>query len=312
MKRRSPAAAGWPVLGLALAVATLVPRVSHADPTGFAFLEIPSGARVSALAGAGESFAQGVDAAFWNPAALDRVKGIQVEGSHYELYQDLRHDDFAVAGRLFGGGVSASLRALYSGPIDETDDFGNVVGSFGAHDLDFALGYGASLGGGLEAGITGHVVRERISNLGATTWAVDVGTRWEPVSAPRVLFSVGAYNMGPAAYYTIDGVKGAPVSLPAAIGAGGSYHFGLGSGLDLRTGLEGRFTRGRSGIGMIAGELTGLAGASLRAGYRGNDSTSGFTAGVGYAFTALRLDYAYVPSALDLGDTHRFSFSAQF
>jgi len=309
MPRRFRASLFLACAGLALAWS---PRVAPAAPPGFAFLEIPSGARVSALAGAGESFAEGVDAAFWNPAALDQVKGIQVEGSHYELYQNLRHDDFAVAGRLFGGGISASLRALYSGPIDETDELGNVVGTFGSHDLDFALGYGAALGGGVQAGVTGHVIRERISNLGATTYGFDFGTRWKPVSMPHLLLSVGAYNLGPSARYTIDGIEGEPVSLPAAMGAGGSYHFGFGGGLDLRTGLEGRFTRGRAGVGMIAAELTGLAGASLRAGYRGNDDTAGFSAGLGYAFPALRLDYAYVPSALDLGDTHRFSFSAQF
>jgi hypothetical protein len=34
--------------------------------------------------------------------------------------------------------------------------------------------------------------------------------------------------------------------------------------------------------------------------------------GAGYTTGALRFDYAYVPTALDLGDTHRLSFSARF
>ena len=45
---------------------------------------------------------------------------------------------------------------------------------------------------------------------------------------------------------------------------------------------------------------------------RVNDTATGFSMGVGYAFTALRLDYAWVPWKLDLGDTHRFSLGARF
>jgi hypothetical protein len=33
---------------------------------------------------------------------------------------------------------------------------------------------------------------------------------------------------------------------------------------------------------------------------------------VGYALPGMRLDYAFVPLRLDLGDTHRVSITAQF
>ncbi len=76
--------------------------------------------------------------------------------------------------------------------------------------------------------------------------------------------------------------------------------------------LEGRFTKGRSAIGMAGGELTHASGAALRFGVRAGDTTTNFSAGVGYRVGGLELDYAYVPFRLDLGDTHRFSFVAQF
>ena len=76
--------------------------------------------------------------------------------------------------------------------------------------------------------------------------------------------------------------------------------------------LEGRMTRGRSGVAMVGGELAGAMGASLRAGFRLNDSNATLGIGAGYATSALRFDYAYVPSGLDLGDTHRFSLSTRF
>jgi hypothetical protein len=47
-------------------------------------------------------------------------------------------------------------------------------------------------------------------------------------------------------------------------------------------------------------------------GLRFNDDVSSVSMGAGYALGAVRLDYAFVPLSLDLGDTHRISFSAQF
>ena len=52
----------------AAALALAAPAVAHSDPAGFSFLEIPAGARASALGGAYASRALGVEAAFWNPA----------------------------------------------------------------------------------------------------------------------------------------------------------------------------------------------------------------------------------------------------
>ena len=119
-------------------------------------------------------------------------------------------------------------------------------------------------------------------------------------------------NLGPPAHYVIDGVRGEAVGLPAAGQAGISYAVPAGGRMNLRGALESRMTRGRSGIGILGAELVDVSGASLRLGARLNDDASGFSAGAGYVAGSLRLDYAYVPFKLDLGDTHRFSFTANF
>lgn len=302
---------GFALIAIGLCALPFAGR-AQADPTGFAFLEVPAGARASAMAGAYASIAEGVEAAFWNPAGLEGVKGLQVTGSHYEYFESLRHDQFALAGRLFGGGVGASLRALYSEPIDERDDLGNLIGSFGAHDLEFGLSYGTRIGEGLELGASTQLVRERLANVAAMTYAFGFGTRWSPQALSGLRLSASAHNIGPAAKYLIDGTDGAPVPLPAAVQAGASYGIDAVRGLALRGAVEGRFTRGRAGVGMVGAELGGLSGAALRAGFRVNDEASSFSAGAGYAFQSLKLDYAFVPYRLDLGDTHRFSFSASF
>jgi hypothetical protein len=309
------------VVGLTLVLAAAwTARPAHAvlgfdtldSPTGFAFLEVPGGSRASALGGAFTTLAEGVDAAFWNPAGLSFVTGMQVSGTHYEFFENLRHDHFALAGRLGGGGLSASMRALYSEPIEERDDFGNLVGTFGAHDLEFALGYGAEVGGGVRAGLSAAWVRERIGNLATSSYSLGGGATWDPAQWPGLRLGLSAHNLGPDAHYRFDGIEGAAVPLPYALQGGASYRWDVGSTLGVRAALETRMTRGRSAIGMLGAELSQTMGAAVRMGMRANDDASSFSLGAGYGFQALRIDYAFVPYRLDLGDTHRLSFAAQF
>jgi hypothetical protein len=289
-------------------------------PSAFAFLEIPAGARAAALGGAFASLAQGVEAAFWNPAGLEGVKGIQITGAHTEYLQTLRLEQFAVAGRSFGGGLAASLRALYTEPIPETDADGNPTlgGSFGYHDLEFALAYGRSVAPGLSVGGTVQAVRERMAEVSATTWAAGFGAVWAPARVSGLRLGLSAHNLGKAAHYGLEGGPGAPMPLPAAVQTGGSWQRGFARGAVLRTAVEGRFTQGRGGIGMVGVEVgttggaNGAGAATLRGGLRVNDDASSYSLGVGYALSGLRVDYAFVPMRFDLGDTHRFAFTTQF
>lgn len=297
----------------ALASLALTAATAQARPPGFAFLEIPSGARAAALGGAFASITDGTaDAAFWNPAGLASIRGLEVSGAHTELIASLRHDTFAIGGPLWGGGAAASLRALYSEPIEERDDLGNLIGSFGSHDLELGVAYGWDFGPGLELGLSTQVVRERIANSSATTYAFGAGAAWEPGAWPGVRVAAALQNVGPAARYTIEGTRGEPVGLPSALQGGLSYGRAFGDRMTVRGALESRFTTGRSGIGLAGLEVRDLTGASLRAGLRVNDDASNFSVGAGFARTALELDYAFVPFRLDLGDTHRFAFTARF
>jgi hypothetical protein len=175
MPSRSPRRPWLPLLVLTATLAT----PAAADPPGFAFLEVPGGARAAAMGGAYASLARGAEAAFWNPAGLGQFEGTQLTATHTETYDHLRNDQAAIAGRFFGGGIVGSVRALYSEPIPERDDIGNQLGTFGSHDLEFLAGYGRHLSNGMSYGLSAQVVRERIADLGATTWAVNAGTTYD-------------------------------------------------------------------------------------------------------------------------------------
>lgn len=301
-----------PAFLLALVIGLLPALPARSAPPGFAFLEMPAGARAGALGGAYTSVAVGSEAMFWNPAGLDGAKGVQLSGSHTESIENLRHEHFAIAGRMFGGGLAASVRAMYSEPIEERDELGNLVGTFGAHDLEFALGYGTTVSPGVTFGMTAQIVRERIANLAAGTWALGAGTAWEPTSLPRLRLAMSAHNVGPAAHYELDGVRGRAVGLPMALQYGGTWRMPVASTMNLGSTLEVRSTRGRAGVLMLGEELDTPAGAALRAGLRLGDDVSTLTFGAGWSAPGFRLDYAFAPSRLDLEDTHRFSIAAQF
>jgi len=283
-----------------------------AAPPGFAFLEVPAGARAAALGGAYASLATGAEAAFWNPAGTATLRRLEVTGGHAELFENLRHDYFTLGGPLWGGAMTGSVRALYTEPIDERDDVGNLVGSFGAHDLELAVGYARNLSAGLSLGGTASVIRERISNLSNQTYALGFGAAWTPESWSGLRLGLAAQNIGPASSYTIDGIDGEPVSLPMAVQTGVSYTTPLGSRLRVSGAVEGRGTVGRAGLGMIGAELSDASGAALRIGTRVNDDVSSLSFGAGFAQRGYALDYAFVPLKDDLGDTQRFAFRISF
>jgi len=293
-------------------VLPLLASAALAAPPGFAFLEVPAGARASAMGGAFLAVADGVDAAFWNPAGLAGMQTTQLSATHYEFFQGLRHEQFALGGRRFGGGLAASVRAMYSEPIEERDGLGNLIGTFGAHDLELQLGYGRATAGGASVGFAAQILRERISSEAAMTWGVSAGMAWQPERWRDLRAGLAVQHAGPAAHYEFDGERGAPVGLPVALHGGLAWHRTLGRGLSLTPALDVRATRGRAAIVAFGGELESETGASLRMGLRQGDDLSSVSAGAGWRYRLYRVDYAWVPSKLDLGDTHRFSFGAQF
>ena len=294
-----------------LAVLLAAPA-AFAAPPGFAFLEVPAGARASAMGGAYVAVADGVEAAFWNPADLTGVQGTQLIATHYEFFENLRHEQFALAGRMFGGGLAGSVRAMYSEPIEERDELGNLTGTFGAHDLEFQVAYGREISRGASVGIGTQVVKERIANESAMTWGVSAGAAFRPERWKGLQASVVMQHLGPSAHYDLEGQQGAPVDLPLALQSGISWRRAMGHGLSILPAFDVRATVGRQPVAALGGELESDNGASLRLGLREGDDISSFSAGFGWRFRSCRVDYAWVPSKLDLQDTHRFSFGAQF
>jgi hypothetical protein len=129
---------------------------------------------------------------------------------------------------------------------------------------------------------------------------------------PEGRVSLSVHNLGPSAHYNFGDEQGEPVGLPTALQLGVSMAHGTFQSLTARVAVDGRSTVGRPTIVALGGELDSPVGAALRFGLRAGDDVASWSAGAGWRTGGLRIDYAYVPSKLELTDTHRFSLSAQF
>ena len=293
---------------IAAMMALMIPGGAHASPSGFAFLEVPAGARASALSGAFASLGEGVEAGFWNPAGLAAVKGVEIEGAHFESFQNLRHDQFAVAKAMLGGGVAASLRAFYSEPITARDELGNEIGTFGGNDLELGLSYGRPLAESFRIGGGVRILHERIADLSTDTYAFAAGASWQSPEHPGLRLAAMADHIGPDANFTFEDGPGQAIPMPMAFqvaprtASAGRHRFP-------RRGTRSRMVRtphrrcGRRPVPPLRPPWIGT---------RMNDDATRFSAGAGYTMGSLRLDYAFVADQQDIGDSHRFSFTAHF
>ena len=236
----------------------------------------------------------------------------EITGALVESFQSFRHDEFAIARRWLGGGVAASLRAFYSQPIVARDELCNETGTFGGHALAFGLAYGRAMAGGLRVGASARLIRERIAELSTGTYAFGAGATWQTPAVPPLRLGLMVDNVGPDANFSFADGPGQPVPVPMAMQAGAAWHWTVAGSARLGASLEARMTRGRSGVAMMGGELSHPGGAALRFGLRANEDATRLSAGAGYAMTSLRLDYAFVADRLEIGDSHRVSFTASF
>lgn len=318
-------AARVPSLARALLLATAFASAgstAFAAESGFAFLRLPVSARASGLGESGVSFLESASALQYNPAGLADDAGAAtstapwgVAGdaalSHHEAFGDLRQD--AVIVRL-GKGIEAfgaAFNTLYSEGIDEVDPVGNPTGTFGLSDFLVEGSYARSFGAGWRAGASLGYVSERVSSEKAGTWCARLGARWDPRSIAGLSLGVAVRNLGGEASFTVDGIEGESVSLPLTVQGGASYRHALGSASALRVAAEARQARDDDATGHLGAEFSWQS-LALRAGARLGTDVGDFTAGLGVATGGFRLDYAFMPSGEDIGDSHRIELSAAF
>ena len=292
---------------------------SAGTTTGFAFLNLPAGARVAALGGAGATFADGPVALFWNPAGIAPETAVPTAGSkgriefdHHESIQGFRQEIVGGALARGGDGLAIGMNSHYTEAIDQRDALGNLTGSFGADDLAIAFGYASTVSEGLRLGGALQWAREDLGGNGASAVGLSAGGLYAPAGAPGLLVGASVRNIGGSpSFKTETGDAGAKVPQPLTFSGGASYGRVKAGGLSWRAAADAVKLKGDSMEGRLGLEVSPLSGLALRAGWMLGLDAADLTAGAGIAVGHFDIDYAFVPYHENLGSSHRIALGAR-
>lgn len=315
-RRANPAV---PFLGVVLACVALAgvagPSAAGTS-TGFAFLNLPAGARAMALGGTGASTASGPLAVFWNPAGLApdslTTGGGRVVADHNESILSFRQD--LVGGQVVRGrqGIGLALNTHYTNSIDERDALGNLVGTFGVTDMAAALGFAGRVGTSVRLGGSVNWVREDIAGSAVSALGLSAGGMLDVARVPGLTLGAAVRNLGKSpAYKTDSGADGDPVEQPLTLTAGASYGRRMGRA-HLLAAADAVKLRGDSAGGRLGLEFAPTPTFALRGGWMLGQGAADLTAGAGVVVGRFRIDYAFVPYRQDLGPSHSASLEAAF
>lgn len=306
-------------------------KIYHsAGSTSATFLKLGVGARAVGMSGAFTGVADDPYAIYWNPAGLASLEGEKNIGFfHNDYFQGLKQEfmlysapaeglKFLKSRALRSGVWGVGLNYFYTpkdmerrSGLNEGDPIAPISsseGEFGAYDLAYSAGYGWKYGSGLSLGAALKVIRQHIDTESAGTAAIDLGVlkdfKW---LGDGYTAGFSAQNIGP-------GVKfGRRYDLPLVFKSGLSRRLPESGAL---IALEADKPIDNYPSFALGLEYPLIKMFYLRTGYRyrhtGNElgPWSGFSAGVGVAFSRFSFDYAFAPFG-ELGNSHRFSLNAR-
>ncbi len=316
--------------------------------SGGQFLKIGVGARGTGMAGAFSSLANDVTSVFWNPAGLADVKRFAADFSQTFWFAGMSHSFAAVAipvGEKFR--LGASFTGFSSGDIfvTTTDQQEGTGGIYNVSDIAIGLTLAGYLTEQFAFGATAKYVQHAFTNMSASGFVFDVGTRYNTGFNGLVLaFSVN--SLGTQQAYTgpnvtrtnppTDGINTMPLDMQMQTSDFNvPLSFRIGLGADLCKGAVFEPEIDADGILQhswmaavdfetfsdvpeqfaIGTEYTWKEFVSVRAGYRFGSDQFGLAGGVGLKYNGGgfegQVDYSINPTQ-NLGLISRFSVAMRF
>lgn len=287
---------------------TILSGSLSAGTAGFAFLQVPVGARAVAMGGAFTAIPGDPMGLYWNPATLAGTQEQTFTSTYTGYLMDMQAGFVGWVNPSENDLVGVSVNYFYGGSFTRTSMM-NPTGTgeeFSTNSVSLGGTYVYKFGDSFSAGTTAKFVYSSIDSYSGNAFLVDVGAWYKPA---LVSFGFVVRNAGiqTKAFYQ----ENDPV--PTTIAAGASAEFldnKLLVAADAGYPLHGDFN---AALGIEYSPMDMLA---IRAGGNLHDKNAADNAG-GSVFDALAfgagtnwdrfsLDYAFKPFA-DLGNIHRFS-----
>ncbi len=274
--------------------------------TGANFLKISPGARARGMGEAFVGVADDAHSAWWNPAALLSLKGMEVALAHELWLETIKQDFVYLVQPLYPDAIGMGISYFWMEPMDRIDGASGPSGEkFSAYDLVGTLSYarpwfGLSLGGSLK------YIQQKIDRTSGSSVALDLGIL---KTYSHSQWGLGIRNIGPSFKF---GNRSHPLPLTTMLGL--SYYSDkviIAGELDLPIDNAPSF-----GIGIEHKERFGAFHTSGRVGYRTNTVKdlgylTGLSAGLGLGINRFNIDYSWKPWG-DLGTTHHISLRIGF
>ncbi len=289
---------------LAVSNAQATDIYSKAGTRGLSFLKIGLGARAGAMGESYVAVANDATSVLWNPAGLCDVQGKDVLFSHNQWFEDIRSEYVGTAMRFGKNGFGLGFILNNVSDIEHrAPQTGTLLGLFNAYDVALVGAYGRQVREDLSLGLALKLLYEKMYVYSSSGFACDFGARYHP-PVKNVTLAAAIQNVG-----NMSAMRDEEMSLPLTARAGLAYvleteplHGDLLLSADVSKSSDYRATF-HTGL-----EYTFDQRFALRGGYLFGHDDRGLSAGIGLSFRTYRLDYAYIPFDLDLGNTHRLTF----
>jgi len=270
--------------------------------TGASCLKLGVGARAVAMGEAFSAVADDVTAIYWNPAGLTQIKGTQLGATHTQWLEGINYEKLGYVSSHKGSAFGLAVNWLNTGSIEETtlvypEGTGNT---FEANSTLITLAYAHKVGKNLSLGGSIKYIGEKFEKESATTYGFDLGGFYKK---SRLSLALGVQNIGSKEKFMEE-----EDPLPLNYRLGMAYTLSkLKLALDVNKPIDNEVNF-HTGVEWY---LTNTF--ALRAGYKSGpeDIGSGITAGLGFKFKNVNIDYAYVPYE-DFGNAHRISLTVNF
>ena len=284
------------------------------------FLRLDTSPRAAALAGSFVANGDDPNVMFYNPAGINLLSGTPVSFSYLKHLMDINSASVAVSKNYEGiGRFSAGVQYINYGTFTRATADGSNIGTFGAGETAFVVGYGNQLDQNFYYGANVKFIYSSIADQSSTALALDLGLHYA-IPDQRWNFGFSVLNFGAqlSSYFSTKETLPLDVRLGFSkeleklpfrffwsfnrlnesksnffsrfgqITVGGEFR--LGKSLRLRFGYDNEKRKD-----LKIGSIAGLAGFSL---------------GLGFIVKDYNVDYSF-SSLGSIGALHRFGISTR-
>ena len=294
-----------------------IQKVEAGESNGtYDFLRLDNGARSAALGGSFVSITDDPGIIFYNPAGLSTLASTRASFGYLKHLLDI-NSGYAAFGQQWGelGWIGAGVSYINYGSFKETDEVGNLLGTFHANELALLLGYSNVSYGSFHYGINLKFIYSAIADNRSDAIAGDIGGLYV-IETEQITIGASLLNIGRQFKKYVSSREDLPLDLKVGMSKR-LEHLPLLLNLDFhRLNDSADKFADRFRAFSIGGEFTLSEALRLRIGYNNerrrdlkigtSAGLAGFSLGGGFAASTYKVDYAF-SSLGTIGGLHRIS-----